>query len=125
MSVLYPLVEAIRRALSSLVLNVDILATERSASGEIDTSTASPPVVVVTPSSGRRIDTRSVYLATNSTSGEIEARFKNSGKLLGKLYCSKFRHDTPRLDKGNGGPRRADNHNLEQRGQRHKDILRD
>jgi len=105
MSVLYPLVEAIKRALSSLVLNVDILATERSASGEIDTTVASPPVVVVTPSSGRRIDTRSVYLATNSTSGEVEARFRDSGKLLGKLYCNKFRHGTPRLDKGNGGAR--------------------
>ncbi|MHC1623677.1 MAG: hypothetical protein ACXQTR_03710 [Candidatus Methanospirareceae archaeon] len=75
---------------SEAVLDVDTLATEQCVSGEIDTSTATSPVEVLTPSTGKKIDTRSVYLATNSTSGEIAAKFRNSGKLLGKIYCSKF-----------------------------------
>ena len=70
------------------VRDVDTLATESSASGEIDTSTASSPVTILTPSSGKRIDTRSVYISTNSTAGEIEVRFPSSGILLGKIYCS-------------------------------------
>ena len=70
------------------VRDVDVLATESSASGEIDTSTASSPVTILTPSSGKRLDTRSVYISTDSTSGEIEVRFPTSGILLGKIYCS-------------------------------------
>ena len=70
--------------------NVDILATEESVTGEIDTSVETSPVQVVAPPPGKRIDTRSVYLATNSTSGEVWAYYKNSGKLLGKIYASKF-----------------------------------
>jgi len=75
---------------SEAVLDVDTLRTESTVTGEINTSTATSPVEVLTPSTGKKIDTRSVYLATNSTSGEITAKFKNSGKLLGKIYCSKF-----------------------------------
>jgi len=75
---------------SEAVLDVDTLRTESTKTGEIDTSTDTSPVEILTPSSGKKIDTRSVYLATNSTSGEVAAKFKNSGKLLGKIYCSKF-----------------------------------
>ena len=75
---------------SEAVLDVDTLATEQCVADEIDTSTATPPVTVLTPGSGKKIDTRSVYIATDSTSGEITAKFKNSGQLLGKIYCSKF-----------------------------------
>jgi len=60
---------------SEAVLDVDTLRTESTETGEIDTSTATSPVDVLTPSSGKKIDTRSVYIAT---------------KLLGKIYCSKF-----------------------------------
>jgi len=73
---------------SDVTLDVDILATESCVSGEIDTGTATSPVTVLTPSSGKRIDTRNIYLSTDSTSGEIEARFPTSGILLGKLYCA-------------------------------------
>jgi len=75
---------------SEAVLDVDTLRTESTVTGEIDTSTATSPAEVLTPSSGKKIDMRSVYIATNSTSGEIAAKFKSSGKLLGKIYCSKF-----------------------------------
>ncbi len=71
-------------------VDVDTMATESSAVGEIDTSSATSPVVVLTPSSGKAIDTRSVYLATDSTGGEVWAEFKNSEKLIGKIYCSRF-----------------------------------
>ena len=75
---------------SDAVIDVDTLATESCVTGEIDTSVATSPVDVLTPGTGKKIDTRSVYLATNSTSGEISAKFKNSGRLIGKIYCSKF-----------------------------------
>ena len=83
------------------VLDVDTLRTESTETGEIDTSTATSPVDVLTPSSGKKIDTRSVYIATNSTTGEIAAKFQSSGKLLGKIYCNKFamvRLDSVRIE---------------------------
>lgn len=73
-----------------IILNVDTLGTESSASGEIDTSSETSPVTVLTPSSGKRLDTRSVYLSTDSTSGEVEAWFPTSGILLGKIYCARW-----------------------------------
>jgi len=72
------------------VLDVDTLRTESTVTGEIDTSAATSPVDVLTPSTGKKIDVRSVYIATDSTAGEVVVKFKNSGKLLGKIYCSKF-----------------------------------
>ena len=124
MSFFYPLVEAIKKALRAVVLNVDILATETSASDEIDTATESPPVTVVTPASGKKIDTRSVYLSTDSTSGVVEARFRDSGKLLGKIYCSKFRVVEAGLNKDNGECGRANHHYVVRAGLRVKDLLR-
>jgi len=70
--------------------SVDALATELTVADEIDTSTETSPVTVLTPSSGKKIDTRSVYLATDSTSGTVAASFANTGQKLGVLYCSKF-----------------------------------
>ncbi len=72
-------------------VNVDILATETSVADEVNTGTASPPVTVVTPTPGKRIDTRSCYLATSSSSGEVWVKFKNTGKLIGKIYADKFK----------------------------------
>jgi len=74
----------------SIVLEVDTLGTESSKSGEIDTSTDTSPVTVLTPSSGKRVDTRSIYISTDSSAGEIEAKFPSSNILLGKIYCNKF-----------------------------------
>ena len=88
--ILFELAQPALQQLLGSTFNVDILASEASISGEIDTTTKSPPVEVLTPPPGKRIDTRSVYLATNSTDGEVWAYFKNSGKLVGKIYCSKF-----------------------------------
>ena len=73
---------------------VDILGAESSASGEIDTSTATPPVVILTPSSGKRISTRGVHIFSNSDAGEIEIRFQNSDVKVAKLYCGKRYHIT-------------------------------
>ena len=70
--------------------SVDMLATELTVADEIDTGAATSPVTVLTPSSGMKIDTRSVYLATDSTAGTVKASYANSGELLGVLYCSKF-----------------------------------
>ncbi|RLF21188.1 MAG: hypothetical protein DRN15_11570 [Thermoprotei archaeon] len=70
------------------VLNVDTLSSESAASGEIDTSEVSSPCTILMPAPDKRLDTRGVYLYSDSTSGEIEAKFA-SGSLLAKLYCSK------------------------------------
>jgi len=67
---------------------VDTLATEFSASGEIDTAVDTSPKTILTPTTGRKLDTRAIYLYTDSTAGEIEARFPTSGTLLAKLYCA-------------------------------------
>jgi len=83
-------VRKVHIASSEATVNVDTLATEQTKTDEIDTSTATSPVTVLTPSAGKKIDTRSVYLATNSAAGEVAAKFQNSGKLLGKIYCNKF-----------------------------------
>ena len=72
------------------IRDVDTLASELSVSGEIDTATASSPQTVLTPTSGRKLDTRAIYLATDSSSGEVSAVFPTSNILLGKLYCNKF-----------------------------------
>ena len=72
------------------VRDVDTSASEICVSGEIDTSTATSPVTVLTPTSGYKIDTRSIYLATDSAAGEVSASFPTSNKLLGKIYCNKF-----------------------------------
>jgi len=74
--------------LLSGVISVDILRSELSTSGEIDTSTETSPSTILVPSTGKCLDTRGVYLYSDSTSGEIEAKF-TSGTLLAKLYCSK------------------------------------
>ena len=70
-------------------LDVDILASEHAVCAEVDTAVASSPYTILVPSFGKCIETRGVYLYTDSTSGEIEAKYQ-SGSLLGKLYCSKF-----------------------------------
>jgi len=69
---------------------VDTLATELTVADEIDTGAVSSPVTVLTPSSGMKIDTRAVYLATDSTSGKVAASYANTGELLGIIYCNKF-----------------------------------
>ena len=73
---------------STGTVNVDTLATESSASGEIDTATETSPVTILTPTSGKKIDTRSVYISTDSSAGEIEVKFPTSDILVGKLYCA-------------------------------------
>ena len=69
-------------------LDVDTLNTESTVTGEIDTSTATPPLTVLTPSSGQKISTRGVAIHSDSTSGEIAVKFAASGKLISKLYCN-------------------------------------
>jgi len=70
-------------------LTVDTLGAESSKSGEIDTGAKSSPQTVLTPTSGKKLDTRSVYISSDSTSGEIIVKFPTSNVLLGKLYCAK------------------------------------
>ena len=84
----------LHKILTTDTVNVDTLATENSVDDEIDTRSKTPPVVVLTPPSGKRISTRGVYLFSNSDAGEVEVRYMNSGKLVTKLYCDKFKSTT-------------------------------
>ena len=72
------------------VKNVDILATEQSVTAEIDTATETSPYTLLTPSPGKKITTRVAVIQTDSSTGEIEIKYKNSGKIIYKIYCSKF-----------------------------------
>ena len=79
-------------------INVDTLATESTVAGEIDTSSATAPVVVLTPPSGKRIDTRGVYLIVDSDSGECWVEFKNGGQVVAKTYLSRRKYiDMPKV----------------------------
>jgi len=70
-------------------LYVDVLGIEKETEiDEIDTGSVSSPQTALTPTSGKKIDVRNVYLSSDSNSGEVEARFPTSGKLLAKLYCA-------------------------------------
>ena len=82
------------RIVEPLPMPVDKEADRNSISDEIDTSVASPPVTVLTPPSGKRISTRGVYVFSDSTSGEIEMRYKNSGKKIAKIYCTRYYNAT-------------------------------
>ena len=77
--------------LQKITLNVDTLATESSIADEIKTSEKSSPVTILTPPSNKIVSTRGSYLFSDSDAGEVEMRFMNSGKLISKIYCSKFK----------------------------------
>ena len=72
------------------VEDVDILATERTITKEIDTSSETNPYTLLTPSSGKKVTTRAAVIQTDSSSGEIAIKFANSGVIIFKIYCSKF-----------------------------------
>ena len=74
----------------AVTLDVDTLNTESTVTKEIDTSAESSPYTLLTPSSGKAISTRGAVIQTDSSSGEIAIKFANSGKLIYKIYCSKF-----------------------------------
>lgn len=88
--VIYELAQPALNQLLYGTFNVDVLASEEGVADEIDSGAVSPPVTIVTPPPGKRIDTRAVFIATDSDTGEIVVRFKNSGKIVAKLYCSKW-----------------------------------
>ena len=74
---------------SQVVQNVDAEAIKATESGEIDTSLATPPLTVLAPPSGMRLDIRGIHLATDSTAGEVAAKLAVSGRLVAKLYASR------------------------------------
>ena len=82
-------------------LSVDTLESEDTVTDEIDASAETPPKIILTPPSGKRISTRNVYLGANSDAGEITVRFKNTGKIIGKVYCDHFKQirlDSVKID---------------------------
>jgi len=72
------------------IQGVDTLASEESATTEIDTATETSPFTLISPSSGKRITTRAAMIQTDSSSGEIAIKFAASDKIIYKIYCSKF-----------------------------------
>lgn len=74
----------------AITLQTDELAIETSISREIDTGSETSPVTLLTPSSGKAIETRGVYIFSDSGAGEVSVEFATSGKVVMKLYCNKF-----------------------------------
>jgi len=70
-------------------LDVDILATERTASDLLRGVSTDGEMIVLTPTYGYRISTRSWHLQTSSTSGIIFLIFPRSGRYVGALFCAK------------------------------------
>ncbi|MCD6148232.1 hypothetical protein J7J18_02550 [bacterium] len=70
-------------------IDTDILSTEKTETKEVITDTDPGSVDFVKPSPGKRISTRSVAVTVKSNSGEVTIKFKNSGKLLCKLYATR------------------------------------
>ena len=82
-------------------LSVDTLGSEDTVTDEINASAETPPKIILTPPNGKRISTRNVYLGAKSDAGEITVRFKNTGKLIGKVYCDHFKQirlDSVKID---------------------------
>jgi len=71
-------------------LNVDVMATESSSSAEVTVTASDGSQDILTPSSGKKLDTRGVYLFTDASAGEISVEFSTSGITLAKIYPSKF-----------------------------------
>ena len=83
----------------AVVLDVDTLNTESTVTAEIDTSAESSPYTLLKPSSGKAISTRGAAIQTNSSAGEVVIKFANSGKIIWKIYCSKFYgNPSPRMN---------------------------
>jgi len=71
-------------------LDVDTLKTEEGDSWFIDTSIESSPKLLVSPSLGKRLATRSWSIQTDSSAGEIFIRYANTLKVIGWLPASKY-----------------------------------
>ncbi|MHC1623134.1 MAG: hypothetical protein ACXQTR_00915 [Candidatus Methanospirareceae archaeon] len=72
------------------IQGVDTLASENTVTAEIDSATETSPFTLLTPSPGKRITTRTAVIQTDSSAGEIAIKFATTGKLIHKIYCSKF-----------------------------------
>jgi len=57
---------------------------------EIDTSTDTSPQTLLTPSSGKKLEIRGVFIFSDSTSGEVEVVFPTSNIKVAKIYCSRY-----------------------------------
>lgn len=69
-------------------LDVDTLRTEQGDSWFIDTEVETSPKLLVSPSLGKRIATRSWSIMTDATGGDIFIRFANTMKVIGWLPAS-------------------------------------
>ena len=75
---------------SDTTLDVDTMATETSASTEVTVTASDGSQDILTPSSGKRLDTRGVYIFTDASAGEVSVEFSTSGIIVAKIYPSKF-----------------------------------
>ena len=70
-------------------LDVDILANESTASNLLRGVATDGELIILTPSYGYRISTRSWHIQSTSTSGIIFLIFPQSGRYVGALMCAK------------------------------------
>jgi len=70
-------------------LDVDILASESTVSDLLRGVATDGELIILTPSYGYRISTRSWHIQSTSTSGIIFLIFPQSGRYVGALMCAK------------------------------------
>ena len=70
-------------------IDVEILATESTASDLLRGVATDGEQIILTPSYGKRISTRSWHLQSSSTDGLIALIFPESGKYIGVLMCAR------------------------------------
>ncbi len=70
-------------------LDVDVLSTESTASDLLRSVATEGEKIIITPSYGKRISSRSWHIQSTSTSGLIALIFPNTGKYIGVLMCAR------------------------------------
>ena len=77
-------------ASEDFIQGTDTLASEQTVTAEIDTGSETSPYTLVTPPAGAAVSTRMCIIQTDSSAGDVAVRFGTGGKLVYKVYCSKF-----------------------------------
>ena len=72
------------------IQGTDTLASEETVTAEIDTGSETSPYTLLTPPAGRAVSTRMCIIQSDSSAGDVAVKFQTSGKLVYKVYCSKF-----------------------------------
>ena len=80
--------------LTNTTITTNDLEIESTFSMEVVVSAASGSQTLLAPSSGKRLETRGIYIFTSANAGIISVEFQTSGQVLAKLYASRYASTT-------------------------------